>query len=235
MDFGSFQWRPWFQYPQLLFPAVKRKIRPPNMAERPIHSIYFSRETNQRLAYLLHLATTPRPSPLSVCWHVRFLMRCLENNQVHGSSRNVLQIFFYCKERFIYRKKRFIYGSEQSERLVEKPSRCPTLWKWFENAFLRTIWIITSSSAFLSCSLLASRFKGLSSPNVCRTNLARDRSSDRRNRIILPSLFVHDMRGRNIEIRQLAVQIIVPWISRDPYLFGAPANLKGKYWNSLCC
>ena len=26
-----------------------------------------------------------------------------------------------------------IYGGEQSEKLVEKPSRCPRLRKWFEN------------------------------------------------------------------------------------------------------
>ena len=36
------------------------------MAERPIHSVYFSRETNQSSAYHLHLATTPRSAPLSV-------------------------------------------------------------------------------------------------------------------------------------------------------------------------
>ena len=41
----------------------------------------------------------------------------------------------------------------------------------------------------------------MSSPNFWSAHLAHDRSSERRSRIILPSLFVRDMRGESTAAR----------------------------------
>ena len=131
-------------------------------------------------------------------------MQCLWKRPWKTIKFTVHREMIYYRSSFLLQRevylsqKRFIYGGELSERLVESlhdaqgsGSGSRTRLEQFNHYFVTGI------------SLLASRFKRLSSPNVCSTHLARDRSSDRRNRIILPSLFVRDMRGRSTTARSV--------------------------------